>query len=913
MRHVVSVNRVLMACMVTCTTHALPVVYMNTTTEKTAALIRLSDYRAPAWQVESVELAFDLAIDSTEVSSRLLLRRDPDQSAPLRLDGENLELLSIALDEKPLPESAYRYADGVLEVDGARDGSVLETRVRLKPAANTTMEGLFFSGKRDSGFLLTQCEAEGFRHITFFPDRPDVQSLYTVTLRADKKRFPVLLAGGNADGSGELQGGRHWARFVDPYRKPSYLFALVAGKLEKISRDYVTADQRKVTLNIWAESDAIHQCDYAMDSLERAMRWDEETYGRNYDLGVFHIVATHDFNMGAMENKGLNIFNAKYLLADPDSSTDDEYRHVEAVVAHEYFHNWSGNRVTCRDWFQLSLKEGLTVFREQSFSADMNSAPLKRIEDVSLLRRAQFPEDAGPLAHPVRPAQYSEINNFYTATVYEKGSELVRMLAARLGKDGFRRGMDLYFERNDGAAATLEDFLSALGDANGIDLMPNLAWYARSGTPRLKAHGHYDAAQKTYALTLSQHAASGADANHGEPLPIPVKLALFADSGHMLPLHLDGQTANADTSMTEGVVILDQSEQTFVFGQVESAPVPSLLRGFSAPVILECDYTPAQLALLLGHDVDGFNRWEAGQQLAARAFDNLRDGGAGDAVLAWCGTLATLFASASIDDALLADLLTPLGEVELAERESVVDPQRIHALRQDLQKRLAERIGVKALEQRYRELAAHTSAHLDSASQAQRRLKRRVLELLELVDGATAQSLALSQYDNAPAMTDRLSALSVLLRGEPSPAARALQHYRQRYADNALAMDKWFAIQAQSTAPDALLRVRALENDPAFTLKNPNRVHALLGSFVRGNPSGFHRADGAGYRLLAERLIQLDALNPQLAARIATAFNGWQRLEPTRREAAHAAVASLARHETLSRNLTEIIDNVFRH
>jgi aminopeptidase N len=414
-------------------------------------------------------------------------------------------------------------------------------------------------------------------------------------------------------------------------------------------------------------------------------------------------------------------------------------------------------------------------------------------------------------------------------------------------------------------------------------------------------------------LTLSQHAANGVDANRGEPLPIPVKLALFADSGHMLPLHLDGQTANADTSMTEGVVILDQSEQTFVFGQVESAPVPSLLRGFSAPVILECDYTPAQLALLLGHDVDGFNRWEAGQQLAARAFDNLRDGGAGDAVLAWCGTLATLFASASIDDALLADLLTPLGEVELAERESVVDPQRIHALRQDLQKRLAERIGVKALEQRYRELAAHTSAHLDSASQAQRRLKRRVLELLELVDGATAQSLALSQYDNAPAMTDRLSALSVLLRGEPSPAARALQHYRQRYADNALAMDKWFAIQAQSTAPDALLRVRALENDPAFTLKNPNRVHALLGSFVRGNPSGFHRADGAGYRLLAERLIQLDALNPQLAARIATAFNGWQRLEPTRREAAHAAVASLARHETLSRNLTEIIDNVFRH
>ena len=887
---------------------------MNSTCEKNSALIRLSDYRAPVWRVETIELDFDLGINVTELSSRLLLRRDGEQSSPLRLDGEHLELLWIALDGEPLAQSAYRYADGVLEVDGARDGSVLQTRVRLKPAANTTMEGLFFSGKRDSGFLLTQCEAEGFRHITFFPDRPDVQSLFSVTLRADKERFPVLLAGGNADGAGDLEDGRHWACFVDPYRKPSYLFALVAGKLEKISRDYLTADQHAVTLNIWAESDAIHQCDYAMDSLERAMRWDEQTYGRNYDLAVFHIVATHDFNMGAMENKGLNIFNAKYLLADADSSTDDEYRHVEAVVAHEYFHNWSGNRVTCRDWFQLSLKEGLTVFREQSFSADMNSAPLKRIEDVSLLRRTQFPEDAGPLAHPVRPAQYSEINNFYTATVYEKGSELVRMLAARLGADGFRRGMDLYFDRNDGTAATLEDFLAALGDANAIDLMANLAWYAKAGTPRLNAHGEYDAAQRIYTLTLSQHAASNDDSAR-EPLPIPVKLALFGNSGQMLPLHLDGQTSKADgeSTATETVVILDKVEQSFIFSNVESAPVPSLLRGFSAPVILQCDYTPAQLALLLGHDIDGLNRWEAGQQLAARAYENLRDGDATHAVQAWCDTLAALFTTDTIDDALLADLLTPPSEVELAERESVVDPQRIHQWRQDLQKRLAERIGATALKQRYRDLAVHTSAQLDPLSQARRRLKRRVLELMELADATSAHSLALDQYNSAPAMTDRLAALSVLLRGVPAQAAPALQHYRQRYAGNALAMDKWFAVQAQSTAADALGRVLALESDPAFTLKNPNRVHALLGAFVRGNPSGFHRADGAGYRLLADRLIPLDALNPQLAARIATAFNGWQRLEPERREAAHAAIAALARQENLSRNLTEIVDSVFKH
>jgi len=872
-----------------------------------AALIRLTDYRAPAWRVETVELDFDLGIDATELSARLLLRQDPTQPVPLRLDGENLELLSITLDGRPLPAAAYRYAGGVLEVDGVADGSVLETRVRLRPALNTALEGLYLSGSREAGFLLTQCEAEGFRHITFFPDRPDVQSRYTVTLRADRARFPVLLAGGNPDGAGELDGGRHWARFVDPYPKPSYLFALVAGRLEKITRDYVTADGRAVTLNIWAEADAIGRCDYAMDALERSMRWDEKTYGRNYDLDVFHVVATHDFNMGAMENKGLNIFNAKCLLADPDSTTDDEYRHVEAVVAHEYFHNWSGNRVTCRDWFQLSLKEGLTVFREQSFSADMNSAPLKRIEDVALLRRAQFPEDAGPLAHPVRPAQYNEINNFYTATVYEKGAELVRMLAGRLGKEGFRRGMDLYFDRNDGRAAALEDFLSSLGDANGIDLTPYLAWYAQAGTPRLKARGRYDAARHEYTLTLVQHVQTRADSTPASPLPVPVKLALFALNGDMLPLHMDGQTSE---SANERVVVLARAEQSFVFGGITAAPIPSLLRGFSAPVILECDYTPEELALLLGHDPDGFNRWEAGQQLAARAYENLRDGVATDALLAWCDSLALLFNNNAIDDALLADLLTPPGEIELAERETAVDPQRIHALRQGLQKQLAEQLGVDALYQRYQSLAANTNAELDAASQARRRLKRRVLELLGLIDGARALRLAASQYDNAPGMTDRLAALAVLIRGDAPEAGPALLYYRERYAENALALDKWFTVQAQVPGDAALDRVMALENDPAFTLKNPNRVQALLGALVRSNPSGFHRLDGAGYRFLAERLVTLDALNPQLAARLATAFNGWQRLEPQRRTAAHAAIATLAEHHGLSRNLTEIVDSV---
>ncbi len=557
---------------------------MQAVPEQSPVLIRLSDYHAPAWHVETIEMDVDLGIDASEVFTRLRLRRDPAQEVALRLDGENLQLLSIVLDGAQLPATAYRYNDSVLEVDGVRDGSVLETRVRVRPAANTALEGLYLSGSRETGFLLTQCEAEGFRHITFFPDRPDVLSRYTLTLRADRERFPVLLGGGNPDGAGELEGGRHWARFVDPHPKPSYLFALVAGRLERLERDYVTADGRPVQIKIWAEADAIERCHYALDAVERAMRWDEQIYGRNYDLDVFHVVATHDFNMGAMENKGLNVFNAKYLLADPDSSTDDEYRHVEAVVAHEYFHNWSGNRVTCRDWFQLSLKEGLTVFREQSFSADMNSAPLKRIEDVSLLRRAQFPEDAGPLAHPVRPAQYSEINNFYTATVYEKGAELVRMLAGRLGPDGFRRGMDRYFERNDGRAATLEDFLAALGEATDTDLMPYLAWYSHPGTPRLRAHGQYDAARREYTLTLSQQAPGGAGKSPRLPLPIPVKLALFSREGEMLPLQ---QADVPDNAARERVVVLDQAERKLVFGNIDAAPVPSLLRGFSAPVILE--------------------------------------------------------------------------------------------------------------------------------------------------------------------------------------------------------------------------------------------------------------------------------------------------------------------------------------
>ena len=879
---------------------------MSDRSDAPTSVIRLADYRPPAWSVEHVALEFDLGIDRTEVAATLDLVRQADE--PIRLNGEGLELLSLGVDGRMLAEGEYILADGVLEIAIDTDRCTVTTRVAVRPAENTAFEGLYLSGSRDRGFLLTQCEAEGFRHITFFPDRPDVLSRYTVTLRAERERFPVLLAGGNPEGEGMLPDGRHWARFVDPHPKPSYLFAVVAGRLERISRDYTTADGRAVALHIWAEADVIDRCDYAMDSLVRSMQWDERAYGRNYDLDVFHVVATHDFNMGAMENKGLNIFNAKYLLADPDSSTDDEYRHVEAVVAHEYFHNWSGNRVTCRDWFQLSLKEGLTVFREQSFSADMNSAPLKRIEDVALLRRAQFPEDAGPLSHPVRPSQYSEINNFYTATVYEKGSELVRMLAGHLGQEGFRRGMDRYFDRHDGQAATIEDFLTALGDANDVDLSAYLAWYGQAGTPRLSADGRFDATQRRYRLTLRQRTPATAGQTAKQALPIPVRLSLFDQSGKALPLRLEGE---AVAGAAERTVVLDSAERSFVFEDVEAAPVPSLLRGFSAPVILECDYVPGELAILLRHDPDGFNRWEAGQQLAGLAYDDCRDGNIeGSALRAWTEALAHLFNDKGVDDALLAELLTPPGEIELVERQAERDPDRIRIARQAMLRMLAQRIGTEALHARYAVLRSQTSAALDAPSQARRQLKRRILDLLALIQPGEARELALAQYEQAPGMTDRLAALTTLATLDAHAAEAPIAHFRQRYDGNALALDKWFAMQALLPGADALARVRALEDDQAFLLKNPNRVQSLLGSFARANPTGFHRVDGAAYRWLADRLVAIDSLNPQVAARIATAFNGWKRLEPVRREAAHAVVAELAGRKDLSRDLTDILARV---
>ena len=873
-------------------------------------VVRLADYRPPAWTVPQVELEFDLDIEATEVTARLHLRRDAHQDEPLRLDGEGLELLEIKLDGRELATSEYTLDARGLTVAGARDGGVLETRVRIDPSANTALSGLYLSGSRERGFLLTQCEAEGFRRITFLPDRPDVLAKYTVTLRADRTRFPVLLAGGDPNGAGDLPQGRHWARFVDPYPKPCYLFALVAGHLEKIERVYRTADGRDVTLRVWAESDAIDGCRYAMDALERAMRWDERTYGRNYDLSVFNVVATHDFNMGAMENKGLNIFNAKYLLADPEITTDEEYRHVEAVIAHEYFHNWSGNRVTCRDWFQLSLKEGFTVFREQQFCSDVQSAALQRIEQVALLRRAQFPEDAGPLAHPVRPAEYAAIDNFYTATVYEKGAELVRMIAGRLGREGFRRGTDLYFARFDGQAATIEDFIAALGEANNVDLSPYLVWYAQAGTPQVHARGEYDAAAQRYVLTLTQHTPATPNQHDKQPLPIPVRVALFAQDGTRMPLRLEEESESTD----ERVLEFDSREQRFVFTDIESNPVISLLRDFSAPVQLHFDYSPQDLALLLRHESEGYDRWNAAQQLASVAFDAEYAGAVDNPALhAWLDALAEVFRTDEheLDPSLLAELLTPPSAIELGARNEPLDPDRVHAAREQLEMRLAQRLD-DALPARYEALHREERGSPDAVARARRRLKGRVLSLLWRLDAAAGAQRALMQYRHAQTMTDRLSALSALVRADMQRADEALRDFRARFDAKPLALDHWLALQARIPTHETLERVRALVRDPAFDLRNPNRVQSLLGAFARGNPVGFHRPDGEGYRFLAEQLLKIDALNPQNAARLAKAFENWRTLEPKRREAAHSTLVRLTDESGVSRDLADILDRMLK-
>ncbi|MBL0162942.1 MAG: aminopeptidase N [Xanthomonadales bacterium] len=869
-------------------------------------IVRLEDYRPPAWRMQTVDIDFDLDVEETLVSARLLVIQDPaQQEVDLRLDGENIELLEIRVDGRELASDQFRIAGALLTIEGVRGEAVIETRSRIRPAGNSAMQGLYLSGSGECGFLLSQCEAEGFRHITWSIDRPDVLACYTVTLRADRSRFPILLAGGNPDGDGELDGARHWARFVDPQPKPSYLFAIVAGQLAVIEDSHVTAEGRSVRLKIWAPAPVIERCRYALDCLKAAMVWDEQRFGRNYRLDVFHVVATDDFTMGAMENTGLNIFNSKYLLADPLHATDDDYRHVLAVVAHEYFHNWTGNRVTCRDWFQLCLKEGLTVYREQEFVADHVSRALRRIEDVRVLWRNQFSEDSGPLAHPVRPSEYREINNFYTATVYEKGAEIVRMLATLLGTDGFRRGMDLYFERHDCAAVTVEDFLAALGDANDRDLGGWLVWYTQAGTPLVEVDGTYDAAARSFELKVSQGAAPTMAAGSAarQTVPIPLALALFDAAGNRLAMDLEG----AQAGLSETVVLLDHACMHLTFHNLDSIPVPSLLRGYSAPVRIAQPADWRAWVMLATHEDDGFNRWQAAESVNRHLFvAALRGDVAGEGALdAWMAGLRLAFSDQDLDPATLAEMLTVPDEATLGESLDVIDPAAIHRARQRLEQAMARALEPELLA-RYEQLAPASAAGTAPSAQAQRRLRNACLAMLCHAD-RRHHALAHRHYRDATCLSDTLAALTCLVHGGDVDAEQVLEHFAAQYSRAPTVMDRWFSLQATIADVDVLERIRALTRHALFRWDNPNKVYALLLGFALRNPTGFHREDGAGYRFVADAILQLDRITPQVAARLCAAFSAWRRYPPGLREQMRMEMQRMHEVSPISADLADIL------
>jgi len=888
------------------------------------AVIRRADYAAPAFLVDAVALEFDLAPERTLVKSTMRVRRNPNAApgAALELMGEALEFIAAAIDGNALSGGAVRAHEHGLTIENPPDAFELTIESACNPAENTTLSGLYVS----SGNFFTQCEAEGFRRITYFLDRPDVMATYTVTLRADKAAYPVLLSNGNLVEEGELADGRHFAKWEDPFKKPSYLFALVAGKLVALEERIRTGSGKEKLLQVWVEPQDLDKTRHAMDSLIHSIRWDEARFGLELDLDRFMIVAVSDFNMGAMENKGLNIFNTKYVLANQETATDTDFANVEAVVGHEYFHNWTGNRVTCRDWFQLSLKEGLTVFRDQEFSADMQGGAtdetaraVKRIEDVRVLRQMQFAEDAGPMAHPVRPESYVEINNFYTMTVYEKGAEVVRMYQTLFGREGFRRGMDLYFKRHDGQAVTCDDFRHAMADANGRDLAQFERWYSQAGTPRVSVRAAYDATAGRYSVTLAQsygEAAPAARETQTGPLLIPFAIGLIGRDGKDMALRLDGEAAASGTTR---ILELTEREQTFTFVDVEEAPLPSLARNFSAPVIVEYDYSNDDLAFLLAHDSDPFNRWEAGQRLATRELLTLAGCAAAGQPLALDDSTIAAFARVLSDESLspafreLAMMLP--SEAYLAEQMEQADPAAVHAARQFARKRLATALQSEwlAIYQRHTTPGAYEPT---AQAAGHRALKNLALAYLaELDDPAEAIALAGAQYDGADNMTDRAAALAALLSASATSAGegaaeRALSDFYRRFEKEPLVIDKWFALQATqrgSAKRRVIDIVRKLMAHPAFTLRNPNRARSLIFSFCAANPAQFHAADGSGYAFWAEQVIALDALNPQVAARLARSLELWRRYTPALRERMRATLEQVATR-VKSRDVKEIVE-----
>ncbi len=867
--------------------------------------IRLKDYRPPDWLVETVMLDISLHPTSTRVRATLKLKPNPQSpAAPLKLDGDGLSLVSLKLDGTALTPDQYLVSpDNLVITQAPNTAFTLEIETQVDPSANTQLSGLY----RSNGTYCTQCEAEGFRRIAYFPDRPDVMAVYSTRIEADITEAPVLLSNGNLVDSGELAGGRHFAIWHDPHPKPSYLFALVGGDLACVEDRFRTMSGRDVTLRIYVEHGKEDRCGYAMDLLKRAMRWDEEAFGREYDLDIFMIVAVSDFNMGAMENKGLNVFNDKYVLASSHTATDADFAHIEAVIAHEYFHNWTGNRITCRDWFQLCLKEGLTVFRDQEFSSDMRSRPVKRIADVRNLRTAQFIEDAGPLAHPARPEAYKEINNFYTSTVYEKGAELVRMVQTLIGADKFRAGMDLYFARHDGEAATIEQFIQCFADASGHDTTQFMRWYAQAGTPNVTVSTSFDAARKIFTLQATQRTAPTPGQPMKLPMVIPLVLGLVDKTGRDLPL-----TLSSGKVIDNGVLELTEASQRFEFSGISERPVLSINRNFAAPIILATDLRTEDLAFLAARDSDLFNRWQALQTLSMRLLlDNVRAARDGRR-LHMDEKLAIAFASVLEDEALepafVALALTPPGESDIArEIGHNVDPDAIFRARQAFRADIGARL-TPALSTVYERMTVSGGYSPDAASAGRRSLRNVALDLMAATATREAIARAVQQYDTADNMTDRIAALSTLVSHGGAERHRALADFYARYSSDALVIDKWFSLQAMAPHPATLEDVQALTAHPGFSLANPNRVRALIGAFAHGNFAQFNRPDGAGYDFVVEAVLELDSRNPQVAARMTTSFRTWRTLEPRRRAKAEAALRRIQPHAGLSRDVADIIE-----
>ncbi len=870
--------------------------------------VHLTDYRPPTFTATHVSMLFDLHEGHAHVVTTTRYERHPagDGGDELVLLGEDFELVAVKLDDRTLAASEFKTNDSSLTLAPGSDAFTLEITTRLEPQNNKALAGLYRSGST----FCTQMEAEGFRRVTYFLDRPDVLAVYDVRIEADKTSYPVLLSNGNPGATGDLKNGRHFAEWQDPHPKPCYLFALVGGRLGLVEDTFKTMSGRTVPLKIWCDPGNESRCAHAMDSLKRSMAWDEQVFGLEYDLDIFQIVAVHDFNMGAMENKGLNIFNASVVLANTETATDGDFQRIEGVVAHEYFHNWTGNRVTCRDWFQLSLKEGLTVFRDQEFSSDTNSRPVQRISDVRRLRDAQFPEDAGPLAHPIRPESFIKIDNFYTSTVYEKGAEVIRMMHTLLGSEGFRRGMDLYFERHDGQAVTCDDFVAAMEDSNSTDLTTFRRWYRQAGTPTVTTRGTWEAGAGTYTLSVEQNVPATPGQPDKEPAHIPLSIALLARDGSELPMHVEG----VFDGQTSGVLNITEAAQSFTFTELASEPVPSLFRGFSAPVRVVDDIDDEARLFLATHDTDAFNRWEAAQTLAAtcllRAVNERAATGAFTVPQALVDMAAALLADESLDPALLAEALVLPGESDLGDRMTVVDVEGIHEVRRAAKHAIAGACEA-ALVARYEKHKAATNGEIDATAFGHRALQNVCLSYLASLGGEAHVERVYAQFTEARTMTEQFAALAILTNLETPRRIEALAAFRDRFGHDALVLNKWFSVQASASRDGAFEEVVALTEDASFDISNPNRARSVYGALAR-TPTLFHRADGKGYRLIADAVLAIDKLNPVFAGRVAGVFSQWRRYDDARQALIRTELERILAVDDLSANSFEIIDKTLR-